>query len=30
MDTNLKIALITVFCALSGIFAFATVAIVFS
>ncbi|NGN96851.1 YnhF family membrane protein [Grimontia sp. S25] len=30
MDTNLKIALITVFCALSGIITFATVAIVFS
>ncbi|CZF82566.1 MULTISPECIES: cytochrome bd-I oxidase subunit CydH [Grimontia] len=30
MDTNLKIALFTACCALSGILTFATVAIVFS
>ncbi|WP_407330396.1 YnhF family membrane protein [Enterovibrio sp. 27052020O] len=30
MDTNLKIALVTAFVALSGIITFATVAIVFS
>ncbi|USH03882.1 YnhF family membrane protein [Grimontia kaedaensis] len=30
MDNNLKFALITAFCALSGIITFATVAIAFS